>query len=401
MQNQNFADDVEKIGKIEVVRQILEVVCRTTGMRFSAVARVTDSHWVACAVNDEIEFGLKPGSELEIEATFCNQVRLSENEIVFDNAAQNPMFREHPTPQMYGFQSYVSVPIRLPDGRFFGTLCALDPDPAHVENAHTIGMFRLFADLIGQHLDAQERLTASEIALQRERETAAQRERFIAVLGHDLRNPLSAINAGIEILNEPSGAANNASILGVMRRSSSRINELISDVLDFTRSRLGIGLVVERCDEIGLQEKLQQVVTELALTAPQRVIESAWNIEGAVFCDGARLAQMLSNLVANAISYGAPGAPIRVRGEGCGHSEASALQIAVTNVVSQAVEPRVLEQIFEPFSPRSNRSPSDGLGLGLYIAAEIARAHDGLLKVDANGDEICFTFLMPRENSLD
>ena len=407
MQNQNFAADVEKIGKIEVVRQILEVVCRTTGLRFSTVARVTESNWVACAVRDELGFGVKAGEELAIDTTLCAQVRLSDSVIAFDHAEKSALFCGHPTPQMYGFQSFVSVPIRLPDGRFFGTLCALDALPADVENAQTVGMFRLFADLIGQHLDAQERLAASEAALQRERETAAQRERFIAVLGHDLRNPLSAINAGIEVLHEQSEAQSNAPILDVMRRSSSRINGLINDVLDFTRSRLGIGLTVNRRDETRLQEKLQQVVTELALTAPGRVIESDWNIEGAVFCDGARLAQMLSNLVANAISYGAPNAPIRVRGEahseagGYSHGEVNELQIAVTNVVSQAIEPRVLEQIFEPFSPRSNHSEVEGLGLGLYIAAEIARAHGGRLKVDANGDKVCFTFLMPRENSLD
>ena len=404
MQNQTFASDVEKIGRIEVVRQILEVVCRTTGLRFSAVARVTESHWIACAVRDEVEFGLKPGDELELETTFCDQVRRSNSEIVFDHADENSLFRGHPTPKMYGFQSYVSVPIRLPDGRFFGTLCALDPKPARVENAQTIGMFQLFADLIGQHLDAQERLTASEAALQTERDTAAMRERFIAVLGHDLRNPLSAINAGIEVLDDQLGAENNSSVLDVMRRSSARMGGLIGDVLDFTRGRLGLGLAVNCSEETGLQTKLQQVITELSLTAPDREIESEWNIEGAVFCDGARLAQMLSNLVANALAYGAPGTPIRVSGaaRGCSHGEAPAeageLTIAVINAVTQAVEPHVFERVFEPFSPRSHHSEVEGLGLGLYIAAEIARAHDGRLEVCTTDDEVCFTFFMPREN---
>lgn len=397
-QNQIFASDIENIGKIAVVRQILEVVCRTTGLGFSTVARVTESHWVACAVNDEIELGLKPGGELDIETTFCNQIRLGKSEVVFDHAAQNPQFCGHPSPKMYGFQSYISVPIRLPDGRFFGTLCALDPNPAHIENAQTVGMFRLFADLIGQHLDAQERLAASEAALQSERETAELRERFIAVLGHDLRNPLSAINAGIEVLSTQPDTEKNASVLGVMRRSSARINGLINNVLDFTRGRLGLGLTVNRVQENRLQEKLQQVVTEIAMTAPDRQIESKWNINGAVFCDGARLAQMLSNLVANALAYGAPGMPVRVSAR-CDESDPSELQIAVTNAVSEAVEPHVFAQIFEPFSPRSARAKEGGLGLGLYIAAEIARAHDGCLKVDTADNEVCFSFTMPRAKS--
>lgn len=397
-QNQTFALDVEKIGKIAVVRQILEVVCRTTGLRFSVVSRVTESHWVACAVRDEIEFGLKPGDELELATTFCDQVRRNNSEVVFDHADENALFCSHPTPKMYGFQSYISVPIRLPDGRFFGTLCALDPKPAQVENTQTIGMFRLFADLIGQHLDAQERLAASEVALERERETAELRERFIAVLGHDLRNPLSAINAGIEVLSTQSDTEKNESVLGVMRRSSARINGLISNVLDFTRGRLGLGLTVNRIQENGLQQKLQQVVTELAMTAPERQIESSWNINGAVFCDGARLAQMLSNLVSNALAYGALGTPVRVSAR-CAESEPGELQIAVTNAVNEAVEPHVFAHIFEPFSPRSARAKEGGLGLGLYIAAEIARAHDGNLEVDATNNEVCFSFTMPRAKS--
>ena len=82
------------------------------------------------------------------------------------------------------------MPIRLRDGSFFGTLCAIDPRPAKLDNPTTIGMFRLFADLIGFHLDAQDRLATSEAALVDHKATAELREQFIAVLGHDLRHHL-------------------------------------------------------------------------------------------------------------------------------------------------------------------------------------------------------------------
>src|ERR1700692_1228426 len=94
------------------------------------------------------------------------------------------------------------MPIVLADGTFFGTLCALDPRPARLDTPETIGMFKLFAELIAIHLDAVDRLAASEARLLSERETSELREQFITVLGHDLRNPLASIAAGAKILTK-------------------------------------------------------------------------------------------------------------------------------------------------------------------------------------------------------
>ena len=117
----SVADDLAAVGKIKSVPTILEVVCRTTGLGFSAVARVTEDRWVACAVRDEIEFGLQPGGELQVETTICDEIRDSGRLVVIDNVAEDEVFCGHPTPRLYGFQSYISVPIHRPDGQFFGT----------------------------------------------------------------------------------------------------------------------------------------------------------------------------------------------------------------------------------------------------------------------------------------
>ena len=98
-----------------MVPLMLEVVCRATGMGFSAVARVTEDRWIACAVRDEINFGLVPGGELEIESTICNEIRQSGELVVIDDVACDATFRLHHTPKRYGFQSYISVPIYVPD----------------------------------------------------------------------------------------------------------------------------------------------------------------------------------------------------------------------------------------------------------------------------------------------
>jgi transcriptional regulator with XRE-family HTH domain len=146
--------DIKEISHMEIVPKILEIICRTTGMGFAAVARVTEESWIACSVQDEIQFGLKSGDELKLETTICNEIRQSHTAIIIDEVAKDPFFSSHRTPAMYGFKSYISMPIIRQDGTFFGTLCAIDPKPAKLNNPETINMFKLFADLISVHLNS-------------------------------------------------------------------------------------------------------------------------------------------------------------------------------------------------------------------------------------------------------
>ena len=131
------ADDIAAVARIDAVPKILEVVCRLTGMRFAAVARVTAERWVACAVRDEIEFGLVPGGELELASTICDEIRQSGQAVVIDHVAQSVEFRDHHTPRQYGLQSYISTPI-YHRGEFFGTLCAIDPAPAPLQSMQAL-----------------------------------------------------------------------------------------------------------------------------------------------------------------------------------------------------------------------------------------------------------------------
>ena len=133
----DFDVDIAAVQRTEAMSRILEVVCRTTGMGFAAVARVTEERWIACAVRDEIEFGLQPGGELSVATTLCNEIRHSGEALAINHVAEEQAYCGHPTPAMYGFQSYISVPIVLAGGAFFGTLCAIDPRPARVNTPCT------------------------------------------------------------------------------------------------------------------------------------------------------------------------------------------------------------------------------------------------------------------------
>ena len=101
----DFQDDIDLIGSIEAVPTILDVVCRTTGMGFAAVARVTETRWVACRVRDDIAFGLEPGGELEVESTLCHEIRQSRAAVVINHVAEDKAYCGHPTPARYGFKT--------------------------------------------------------------------------------------------------------------------------------------------------------------------------------------------------------------------------------------------------------------------------------------------------------
>src|ERR1700722_14574451 len=147
-----------------------------------------------------------------------------------------------------------------------------------------------------------------------ERETAELREQFIAVLGHDLRNPLAAISAGARILQR-SGALmehKHLRVLDMINTTVTRMSDLIDDVLDFARGRLGSGIVLNRDAAYPLEPLLEQVVDELRTASQDRVIETSFNITEPVYCDRARVGQLLSNLVGYALTHGATNQPVRV-----------------------------------------------------------------------------------------
>ena len=123
-EDSNIASDLALVGRASAVQRILKMVTHLTGMRFSAVARVTDSLWMACAVNDEIQFGLKPGDELVLNTTICDEIRQHHKTVVFGHASADLHWSKHHTPLKYGLESYISIPIFLARIASFSARCA-------------------------------------------------------------------------------------------------------------------------------------------------------------------------------------------------------------------------------------------------------------------------------------
>jgi signal transduction histidine kinase len=361
-------------------------------MRFAAVARVTESHWTACAVYDDIQFGLQPGGELVLETTICNEIRQSGKPVVFGHASTHPIFASHATPALYGFESYISVPIVRGDGRFFGTLCAIDPLPAKLDDPHVLQTLELFAQLIAAQLDADDRLLRTDAELSASHDRAKLREQFIAVLGHDLRSPLNAVRTGARFMIEKGealdpGIRRSAEIID---RGAQRMAGLIDDVLDFARGRLGGGLDVRMEITTTLPQTITHVVTEVQTAWPGRVIESTLRFDGPVRCDPGRVAQLLTNLLSNALAHGDGAGPVRVTASGT----SGGFELSVSNT-GTAIPEATRRRLFLPFTRAEDGDARAGLGLGLYIASEIARAHGGSLDVASDDAETRFTFRIP------
>ena len=162
---QSPADAVAAVATIDFVPTVLRLVCEMTGMGWSAVAHVGDEWWTACAVHDGIGFGLQPGSQIEVDTTLCVEVKRTLTPIVIDHVAADPSFADHLVPRKYGFQSYVSVPIVLAGGEYFGNLCALDPRPHPISRDRTASMFEAFASLIAAYLEVERQRDKAQASL--------------------------------------------------------------------------------------------------------------------------------------------------------------------------------------------------------------------------------------------
>ena len=237
-------------------------------------------------------------------------------------------------------------------------------------------------------IDARDRAQA---AIEVEHETSMLREQFIAVLGHDLRNPLAALAAGVRMLSKREQLSERGEIVvKEMSASITRATALVTNLLDLARGRLGGGLGLKRDPGRPLAPIIEHVVSEMRAIAPDRQIMTDLDITQPVDCDPDRIGQLTSNLVGNALTHGAPGVPVEVEartGEGV-------FMLTVTNG-GVPIPPEARAHLFQPFFRGDMRPSQQGLGLGLFIVSEIAKAHGGAMEVLSDDQLTSFTFTMP------
>jgi signal transduction histidine kinase len=256
------------------------------------------------------------------------------------------------------------------------------PIDAHVLRSKAGVFFELYEQK--QQLKAQ---------LAERTETLRTNEMFMAILSHDLRNPLNAVVTGAELLLRTSTDPTVLKITERIRSSSQRMTGLVTDMLDMARGRLGGGLslLLEPAD---LVELSQRVAGELQLRAPDAVFDIQRRGDTRGTWDTGRMAQLLSNLLGNAVDHGTEGQPVRVEIDGT-DDERLRLRIANSGVMPESTRQR----LFDPFKP-AERSAERGLGLGLYIARQAVVAHGGSIELEPDdGETTVFLIELPRHTA--
>ena len=256
--------------------------------------------------------------------------------------------------------------------------------------------FNAVANILpGVHLSVLRDITHESRAEAARQERQLFEQQLLGIVSHDLRGPISAILMTAHVLlNREDLDERTLKAAARVYSSATRASRMLEDLLDFTRMRIGQGLVLRR-SPANLHDIVAQVVEEARAALPDRplLLERSGDARGDL--DVGRVEQIVQNLVSNALKYGRVGTPVRIRSSG---SE-TMLEVSVWNE-GEPIAPEFLPRLFEPMQRGSVGPDSRSIGLGLYIVDAIVRAHDGTIDVSSSAEAgTTFTVRLPRHKA--
>lgn len=409
---QTLLADIEKVKKIPIVETMLEVICRSTGMGFAAVARVTEDRWIACSVLDEIGFGLEPGGELSVGTTICDEIRGHGQAVIINHVDASDNFCHHPTPAMYGFQSYISVPIFRKNGDFFGTLCAIDPKPADLQNPRVTGMFRLFTELLAFHLDSMDLMEQTHAAVEdlnrQLSDSLDENRQYRHISSHNLQEPLRKLRIFSDMLADAAGNGDKEKTKDLafkIRSSAQRFSMMIKDLSDFS----GLHHKSDFAN-VDLGHVINDVTTQLQPHFKQRNVKIEMGSMPVVYAIPAQMEQLFYQLLHNAVKFSSLDEPPRIRISSREYPLyelddllPEPLEMAYTEIRiadnGPGIDDAQLEKVFDIFSRLPTGNFQKGEGVGLAYCRKIVRNHKGIIKAESNaGKGTTFVITLPLKN---
>ncbi len=427
MLEENFKQDILNIEKISIIPNLLHVICQSTGMGFAAIARVTEDRWITCASEDHLEFGLKPGDELEVKTTICDSIRNDRKAVVIDNVSEDPDYHDHHTPAMYKLQSYISMPIIRKDGSFFGTLCAIDPKPNSLKEFKVREMFKLFAELISFHLEAIEQAQANETLINKKNNLLKEKEvekkeaykilsdtekklieknislekmnteleAFNYISSHDLQEPLRKIQFFTDIIereeeNKLSDKAKTA--FNKIRNSAFRMQNLINDLLTYSKTKFD----ERKFETKNLNNITKEVIDDLFEEIENKNVQFDYNDLGELSIIEFQFRQLLYNLISNSIKFASPDRPliIKLSSEIIVGSKSEHEKLSLNKNYSKITiadngigfDQSYSEKIFGLFQSLHTKTLKS-TGIGLTIVKKIVENHNGFIKAEGALDQ--------------
>ncbi|KQO24809.1 hypothetical protein ASF10_06430 [Flavobacterium sp. Leaf82] len=386
-------------------------------MGFAAIARVTEDRWITCSVQDNVLFGLKPGDELKIKTTICNEIRQNPKPVIIDNVSEDPDYHDHHTPAMYNLQSYISVPIMRQDGSFFGTLCAIDPKPNSLKEFKVREMFNLFANLISFHLNAIEniaennkdlneknhllektenekqkieklKLNAEKLLIEKNislEKMNSELEAFNYISSHDLQEPLRKIQLFTDTIEREE--VNNLSEKGrtafhKIKTSAYRMQNLINDLLIYSKTKFD-----DRKFEIkDLNQITNDVIEDLTDEFENKNVVFDIQQLGKLSVIEFQFRQLVYNLISNSLKFASPDRNLIIK-----------ISAEMTNGELEKLSPLTKyykitisdngigfdqlynEKIFGLFQALHTK-PVKSTGIGLTIVKRIVENHNGFIR---------------------
>ncbi|KFE63578.1 ATP-binding protein [Hyalangium minutum] len=300
---------------------------------------------------------------------------------------------QRPTLERYPIHSWMAVPL-VAHGRVLGTLDAVRHTPGRPFSPEDLRLLEEFASIAALSLE-ESRSLREQPPQEALRQQLEFEQKLIGIVSHDLRTPLGAIVMAAGLLQATPGLdERQRRAVHRILSSSDRATRLIQDFLDFTQAHLGQGIAL-KLQRVDLHDVIREVVSEVLQTSPGLRVSVEQRGDGQGLCDPDRLAQVVTNLVNNALTYGAPGMPVVVRSE----ASPGTFLLEVHNQ-GNAIPAELLPRLFDPLmrGAHSARNLSRNIGLGLFIVREIVRGHGGSIEVSSSQEAgTTFAVRLPRQ----